>query len=43
MAKAVANIAFVSPIYNTSFGDLADQLGALKAEIAELTAREQAR
>ena len=42
MPKAVANIASVSPHHNLPLGDLADQLGALKAEIAALEAREKA-
>jgi hypothetical protein len=41
MPKAVANIVSVSPYHNLSAGDLADQLGALKAEIAVLEAREK--
>jgi hypothetical protein len=41
MAKAIPNIASVSPFHNTPLADLADELGALKAEIAGLAAREQ--
>jgi hypothetical protein len=41
MPKAVANIVSVSPYHNLSAGDLADQLGAVKAEIAVLEAREK--
>jgi hypothetical protein len=32
----------VSPLHNLSAGDLADELGALKADIADLKAREDA-
>jgi hypothetical protein len=42
VSKAVANIASVSLFHNLPPHDLADQLGALKAEIAELEAREKA-
>jgi hypothetical protein len=42
MPKAIANIVSVSPYHNLSAGDLADQLGAVKAEIAVLEAREKA-
>ena len=41
MAKATVNIVSVSPYHNLSAGDLADQLGALKAEIAALEDREK--
>src|SRR5436190_22419631 len=34
-------IPIISAFHNLSAGDLADQLGALKAEIAELEAREK--
>jgi hypothetical protein len=34
-------IPIISPFHNLSAGDLADQLGTLKAEIAELEAREK--
>ena len=34
-------IPIISPFHNLSAGDVADQLGALKAEIAELEAREK--
>jgi hypothetical protein len=36
MAKAVAHIAPISPLHNLSPGTLADQLGALKAEMGAL-------
>ena len=39
MPKATA---ILSPFHNLSAGDLADRLGTLKAEIAELEAREKA-
>lgn len=39
MPKATA---ILSPFHNIPDGDLADRLGALKAEIAELEAREKA-
>jgi hypothetical protein len=41
MPKATTHIVSVSPHHNLSAGDLADQLGALKAEIAVLEAREK--
>ena len=41
MPKATANIVSVSPYHNHSAGDLADQLGTLKAEIAALEDREK--
>jgi hypothetical protein len=41
MPKAVANISSLSPYHNLSTGDLADQLGAVKAEIAALEEREK--
>ena len=41
MPKATANIVSVSPYHNLSAGELADQLGALKAEIAALEDREK--
>jgi hypothetical protein len=42
MAKASANIASVNPLRNLPATALVDQLGALKAEIAALEAREKA-
>lgn len=42
MAQASANIVSVSPFHNLPAGDLADRLGALKAEIADLETREKA-
>ena len=42
MPKAIANIALVSPFHNLPAGEVADQLGTLKAEIADLEAREKA-
>src|SRR5262252_6119936 len=42
MAKAVANITSVSPLHKLSPSGLADELGALKAEIAVLEGREKA-
>jgi hypothetical protein len=41
MPKATANIVPVLPYHNLPAGDLADQLGAVKAEIAVLEAREK--
>ena len=41
MPKATVNIVSVSPYHNHSAGDLADQLGTLKAEIAALEDREK--
>src|ERR1700687_3903799 len=41
MPKAVANISSLSVYHNHSAGDLADQLGTLKAEIAGLEDREK--
>jgi len=41
MPKATANIVSVSPYNNLPAGDLADQLGAVKAEIAALQDREK--
>ena len=41
MPKAVANISSLSAYHNLSTGDLADQLGAVKAEIAALEEREK--
>jgi hypothetical protein len=41
MAKAFANIASISPLHNLPPAQLADQLGALKAEIAALEVREK--
>src|SRR5437868_9552881 len=38
MPKAVP---IISPFHNLSAGDVADQLGAVKAEIADLEAREK--
>ncbi|HTV90137.1 MAG TPA: hypothetical protein VME41_14075 [Stellaceae bacterium] len=42
MPKASANIAVISAFHNLSAGDLADQLGTVKAEIAALQSREKA-
>jgi hypothetical protein len=42
MPKAIANIVPVSPYHNLSAGDLADELGKLSADIAELDARRKA-
>ena len=42
MPKAVANIAALSPLHNLSAGDLVDQLGTVKAQIADLETREKA-
>jgi hypothetical protein len=42
VSKAVANIASVNPLHNLAPQALVDQLGALKAEIAALEARETA-
>jgi hypothetical protein len=39
MPKAVANIIPVSPYHNHAVGDLADEIGKLCAEIADLEAR----
>src|SRR5689334_14243923 len=41
MPKAVATIAPPSPFHNLPAGEVADQLGAIKTEIAELEAREK--
>ena len=41
MPKATANIVSVSPYHNLPAGDLADQLGSVKAEIAALEDREK--
>jgi hypothetical protein len=41
MPKATVNIVSVSPYHTHSAGDLADQLGTLKAEIAALETREK--
>jgi len=41
MRKAIANISSLSVYHNLSAGDLADQLGAVKAEIAALEDREK--
>jgi hypothetical protein len=41
MPKAIATIP-LSPFHNVAAGDLADQLGELKAEIAALEIREKA-
>ena len=38
MPKAVS---IISPFHNLSAGDVADQFGTLKAEIADLEAREK--
>jgi hypothetical protein len=43
MPKAIANIVSVSPYHNHSTGDLADTLGTLSAEIAELEDRADGR
>ena len=40
MPKAIISIP-LSPLHNLSAGDLADQLGSVKAEIAVLEAREK--
>src|ERR1700687_3080717 len=42
MPKATANIVSVSPYHNHSTGDLADELGRLAFEIAELEGRRKA-
>src|SRR5689334_7398229 len=42
MPKAVANIASISPLHNLPPVQLADQLGALKTQIAQLEVREKA-
>jgi hypothetical protein len=42
MPKATANIATISPFNNRSAGDLADELGNVKAQIADLETREKA-
>ena len=42
MPKAVTNIVSVSPYHNHSVGDLADELGRLATEIAELEGRRKA-
>ena len=42
MAQASANVVPVFPFHNLPAGDLADRLGALKAEIADLEGREKA-
>jgi hypothetical protein len=39
MAKAPTNITPVSPYHNRSVGDLADEIGTLCTEIADLEAR----
>src|SRR5215469_207962 len=41
MPKAIRDIVSLSPYHNLSAGDLVDRLGALKAEIADLEAREK--
>jgi len=41
MPKAPAIIASSNPFHNLSAGQLADQLGALKADIADLETREK--
>ena len=41
MPKAVQNVSALSVYHNLSAGDLADQLGAVKAEIAALEDREK--
>jgi hypothetical protein len=40
--KAVANIASIAPLHNLQVRAVVDQLGALKAEIAEIEVREKA-
>src|SRR3977135_4588943 len=42
MPKATVNIVSVSPYHNHSTGDLADELGRLATEIAELEGRRKA-
>jgi hypothetical protein len=42
VSKAIATITPTSPLHNLSTGDLADQLGASTAEIADLETREKA-
>ena len=42
MPKATVNIVSVSPYHNHSVGDLADELGRLATEIAELEGRRKA-
>jgi hypothetical protein len=42
VSKATANIAPISPLHNLPPRALVDQLGALKARIAELEVREKA-
>lgn len=42
MSKAVPNIASIAPLHNLPPHDLADRLGALKAEIAQLEGRDKA-
>ncbi len=41
MARAISIIAPITSFNNRSVGDLVDELGSLKAEIAELEAREK--
>jgi hypothetical protein len=41
MAKAAANIASLSPLHNLPPAQLADQLGAIKADLAALEIREK--
>jgi hypothetical protein len=41
MPKATVNIVSVSPLHNLPVGDLTDQLGTVKAEIAALEDREK--
>ena len=42
MDKATANLTVVSPLHNLSLGDIADELGSVKAQSADLKAREDA-
>src|SRR5258708_24258730 len=42
MPKATSNIAPISPFHNIAAGDLVDQLGTVKAQIADLETREKA-
>ena len=42
MPKAIAHIVSVSPYHNHSTGDLADELGRLTTQIAELEGRRKA-
>jgi hypothetical protein len=42
VSKATTNIATLSPFHNIAAGDLVDQLGTVKAQIADLETREKA-